>query len=141
MAIPAESILSYIPQRPPFVMVDEIIYSGETITRSKFYVKPNNIFVENGFLKEPGLIENIAQTAAAREGIISQNENKPVRVGYIGAIKNLVITGFPRINDEIRTEIKIENQVFQVILISGKIVCNEIVIAQCEMKIFISQPK
>ncbi|MBK5273204.1 MAG: 3-hydroxyacyl-ACP dehydratase [Bacteroidia bacterium] len=137
MANPGENILSYIPQRAPFVMVDEIIYSGETITRSKFHIKPDNIFIKNGFLKEPGLIENIAQTAAAREGLISQKENKLVRLGYIGAIKNMVITGFPQINDEIITEIKIENQVFKVILITGKIVYNEIIIARCEMKIFI----
>ena len=62
------NILSYIPQRPPFVMVDEIIDSGEKKTCSKFLIKEDNIFVENGFLKEPGLVENIAQTAAARAG-------------------------------------------------------------------------
>lgn len=138
MSKPGENILSYIPQRAPFVMVDEIIYYGETITRSKFHVKPDNIFVVDGFLKEPGLVENIAQTVAAREGYISQIENKPVRMGYIGTIKKLEITGYPRIDEEIITEIKIENQVFQVILITGKIVCNEILIVQCEMKIFIS---
>ena len=122
-------------------MVDEIIYSGDTITRSKFLVKAGNIFVENGYLKEPGLIENIAQTAAARAGYISQTENKPVSLGYIGAIKNLVISGFPQINDEIITEITIENQIFDVSVISGKISCNEIVLAQCEMRIFITNQK
>lgn len=118
-------------------MVDKILYSGETITRSSFLVKENNIFVENGILKEPGLLENIAQTAAARAGYISQMENKPVRLGFIGAIKNLQVTGFPKISDEIMTEITIENQIFDVSVISGKITCNETILAQCEMKIFI----
>ena len=117
-------------------MIDEIIYSDETTTRSKLLVKEDNIFVESGVLKEPGLIESIAQTVAAREGYISKLENKPVRLGYIGAINKLVITGFPKINDEMITEIKIEKQFFNVILVTGKIVCNEITIAQCEMKIF-----
>jgi predicted hotdog family 3-hydroxylacyl-ACP dehydratase len=133
-----KNILSFIPQRAPFVMVDQIIYSDETTTRSKFMVKTGNIFVENGLLKEPGLVENIAQTAAARAGYIAQTENKPVRLGYIGAIKNLSITGFPKINDEIITEITIENQIFDVSVISGKISCNERLLAQCEMKIFIT---
>ena len=133
-----EIMLSYIPQRTPFVMVDEIRYSDESITISKFHIKLDNIFVENGFFKEPGLIENIAQTAAAREGLISKKENTQVRMGYIGSIKNLIITDFPKINDEIITRIKIDNQIFQVILITGEIVCDEKIIAQCEMKIFIS---
>ena len=119
-------------------MISDIIYSDEKITRSSFLVKDDNIFVENGYLKEPALVENIAQTAAARAGYISKAENKPVSLGYIGAIKNLSITGLPKINDEIITEITIENQIFDVSVISGKISCNGQVLAQCEMKIFIT---
>ncbi len=138
MNVSAENILTFIPQRPPFVMVDALLFSGEKTTRSKFRVLGSNIFVENGYLKEPGLIENIAQTAAARAGFISASENKPVSLGYIGAIKNLLITGFPQVNDEIITEITIENKIFDVSVISGKITCNEQLLAQCEMKIFIT---
>ena len=136
-----DNICSFIPQRAPFVMVDEVIYSDETTTRTKFLIKEENIFVRHGVLKEPGLIENIAQTVAAREGYISKLENKPVRLGYIGSVNKLVIMGFPKIKDDIITEIKVENQVFNVILITGKIFCNEQLIAECEMKIFITSPK
>jgi len=141
MADSTINILSYIPQRAPFVMVDEIIHSGETKTSSKFLINAGNIFVEAGFFKEPGLVENIAQTAAARAGYMAKLENKPVLVGYIGAIKNLEIFFFPAAGDELITEITIENQIFDVTLITGKIVCNDKVAAQCEMKIFINQIK
>ncbi|MEO7263983.1 MAG: 3-hydroxyacyl-ACP dehydratase [Ferruginibacter sp.] len=119
-------------------MVDKLLVSDDSITRSSFLVRENNIFVENEMLKEPGLIENIAQTAAARAGYTAQMELKPVQVGYIAAIKNLQINNFPKINDEIITEISIENQIFNVSFISGKITCNEQLLAHCEMKIFIS---
>lgn len=138
METTAENIVSFIPQRPPFVMVDKILSSNEIITRSTFFVIEDNIFVEDGVLREPGLVENIAQTAAARAGYIAQAEDKPVRVGYIGAIRNLTVTGFPKINDKIITEITVEKQIFDVSVISGKITCNETVLAQCEMKIFIT---
>jgi predicted hotdog family 3-hydroxylacyl-ACP dehydratase len=134
-------ILSYIPQRVPFVMVDEVVYSDEIISRSKFLVDAQNIFVENGYLKEPGLVENIAQTAAARAGYIAHTQNKPVLVGYIGAIKNLEIFFFPKTGDGLITEITIENQIFDVTLISGKIICNGKLAAHCQMKIFINQIK
>ncbi len=141
MEQPAQDILSLIPQRAPFVMVDEVIYSDDTTTRTKFHVKEDNIFTVDGFLKEPALIESIAQSVAAREGYISNLENKPVRLGYIGAINKLVISGFPKTNEDMITEIRIEKQFFNVILITGKIYCNEIMIAQCEMKIFITSSK
>jgi len=106
----SHNILSYIPQRTPFVMVDEILEVSETSTRSKFLIRPENIFIEKGYFKEPGLVENIAQTAAARAGYIAHTENKPVRVGYIGAIKNLQVFFFPKTGDELITEIIIEHK-------------------------------
>jgi predicted hotdog family 3-hydroxylacyl-ACP dehydratase len=140
MLVTEENIQSYIPQKPPVVMIDQLIGSDETSTRTAFRVKEDNIFVEEGLLKEPALVENIAQTAAARAGYITTNENLPVLVGYIGAIKDLEIFNLPKINDNLETEIVIKNQVFGVTLIEGTVRCNGTIIAQCEMKIFIIQP-
>ena len=134
---PEEDILSLIPQRPPFVMISKLLYSGESITRSSLRVTEDNIFVENGRFREAGLMENIAQTAAARAGYIARMENRPVQVGYIGAVKNLEIGGLPRTGDELITEITIKDQIFDVTIITGKVWCRESIVAQCEMKIFI----
>ena len=134
-------IISLIPQRPPFVMIDRLTGYDETIATTAFVVKPENIFVENGRLTEPGLVENIAQTAAARAGYVAKQENKPVQLGYIGAIKNLVIHALPFVNDELTTEISITNQIFDVTLVTGKISCKESLLASCEMKIFIAPSK
>src|SRR5665647_864721 len=122
------NIASLIPQRPPFVMIDQLTWNDEKITRTGFLVKEDNIFVENERFCEPGLLENIAQTAAARAGYVSGLENKPVQVGYIGAIKNLVIHSLPFVNDELVTEITVENQIFDVTLIKGRVSCNEVLL-------------
>lgn len=132
-----ENAMEYIPQRPPFVMVDQVLHADDVSFRTSFTIKADNILVEDGCLKEPGLVENIAQTAAAGAGYISKGKGLPVRVGYIGSVRNLEISGFPKINDEIITEITIEKQIFDVSIISGKISCNGIALAYCEMKIFI----
>ncbi len=134
-----EHIQSLIPQRPPFVMIDRLISFTENSTTTGFEIRADNIFVENGSFKEPGLVENIAQTAAVRAGYISQTENKPVLVGYIGAVNNLKVFALPKTGDELITEITIENQIFDVTLIAGKITCNDELIAQCNMKIFINK--
>jgi len=122
-------------------MVDKLLLFNETVTRTGFSIKADNIFVEKGEFKEPGLVENIAQTAAARAGYISKTEDKPVLVGYIGAVNSLQVYSLPKAGDELITEITVENQIFDVTLISGKVFCNEKIIAQCNMKIFINQIK
>ena len=139
--ITIENIEILIPQRPPFVMIDKLLEVTETATTTGFTILNDNIFVQDGIFKEPGLVENIAQTAAARAGYVSKTENKPVLVGYIGAVNNLQIFLLPKTGDELITEITIENQIFDVTLISGKITCNKQLIAQCNMKIFISKLK
>src|SRR4051812_17171991 len=110
MLISKENIHTFIPQKHPFVMIDQLIGSDETSTRTSFCVREDNIFVEDGYLKEPALVENIAQTAAARAGYITTRDNLGILIGYIGAIKDLEVFNLPKINDTLETEIVIRNQ-------------------------------
>lgn len=132
-----QDILSLIPQAEPFVMIDQLLQADETTTRTSFRIVEGNVFVEDGHFKEPGLLENIAQTAAAGAGLRAQQENRPVATGFIGAIKNFEIYDLPAIGNEIITEVSIKNQVFNVTIIEGKIWNGEKLIAMCEMKLFI----
>lgn len=132
-----KDILTFIPQRPPFVMVDELISVDEKIGITRYKVRADHIFFLNGKLTEPALIENIAQTAAARVGYICSQENTPVPIGFIGAVQHLQILDLPEADDEIETKIEIKHQVFDVTLIQGSVSCKNKLLAQCEMKIFI----
>lgn len=120
-------------------MIDHLIYSDEKSSRTQFCVKADNVLVEDGEFSVGGLVENIAQTAAARAGYMAQNHNKPDAIGYIGAIKNLEVFSLPKINDILETEIVIDNQVFDVTLISGTVRRGKKILAQCQMKVFIIQ--
>ena len=134
-------ILSLIPQRPPFVMIDSILHYDEAVTLSVFKIMVGNILLENGRLSEAGLVENIAQTAAARAGFIASTTGQPVQVGYIGSLKNLRVYDLPKPDDVLETEITVENQIFDVTVVIGKVWCNNLLLAECEMKIFIGQSK
>ena len=135
---PENNISSLIPQQPPFVMIDALLFSDDTITRCGFRVRADNVFTINGVFVEAGLLENMAQTAAARAGYISRLENKPVEIGYIGAVKNLEIFGLPNTNDELISEIQIKETVFNMSMITGKVWCKNKLMAQCELKIFMA---
>lgn len=132
-------ILSLIPQKPPFVMVSKLIFSDDNITRTKFTVPADNVFVVNEAFSEAGLMENMAQTAAAGSGNMARIENRSVATGYIGQVKNLEVFELPKAGDELTTEIKIEVQIFDASIVSGKVWCADKLLAQCEMKIFINQ--
>jgi hypothetical protein len=134
-AIPISAL---IPQGPPFVMLDSFSFTDEKNSHALLRVREGNIFVENGLFTEPGLVENIAQTAAARMGYICHKEERPVPIGYIGAIQNLWIGALPKINEEIKTEVTVKNQIFNVTVIEGIIRSHDTILVQCEMKIFIS---
>ena len=129
-------ILPLIPQKPPFLMVGKLLYADKTVTRSSFLIEADNVFVKNNVFQEAGLMENISQTAALRAGHLAQKENKPVLPGYIGAVKDFEVFGLPNVDDELLTEIIIENQIFDVTVFSGRIWLNEELLAKCEMKVF-----
>lgn len=133
------NIISIIPQRAPFVMVDQLIYADKTLARTTFKVNDENILVEGGELTEAGIIENIAQTAAAHAGYIALEDKQAVKTGYIGSIKNLQIFSLPKTGSLLITEIGIINWIFNVTIVEGKTFCNDKLIAQCEMKIFLSE--
>ncbi len=131
-------ILSLIPQRPPFVLVDEFHFTDEQLSYSRYLVKADHVLLEDGVLTEGGLVENIAQTAAARIGYIHQVASKPVPIGYIGAVQDLDVVYLPKVGEWLQTYVTVEHQVFNATQVKGKVMSGDRVVAQCALKIFIS---
>jgi predicted hotdog family 3-hydroxylacyl-ACP dehydratase len=134
-----QAITAYIPQRSPFVMIDTIMRADDKISKTEFSIREGHLFVVNGRFTEPGLVENMAQTAAAGTGYKLQQEGKPAPVGYIGALKNLNIMAFPKTGDTITTEISFMMQVMNVHIVQGRVYNGGEEIANCELKIFLQQ--
>lgn len=129
-------ILTLLPQRPPFVMVDRLVHYDSVKCVTRLEIKEDNIFVEDGKFTSSGLIENIAQTCAARMGYINQFlNNDTVKLGFIGAIKNLNIVKLPGVGQTIETSIEIVEEVFQMTLVNAAITLDGEVIVTSEMKI------
>lgn len=129
-------VKTLIPQQPPFVMIDRMVHFDKIFTRTEFLIRPDNLFVKDGALLEAGLIENIAQTCAARLGYINTAIlGDSVRLGFIGAMKSLVIKKLPEIGSLLETSIEVVNEVFSITLVNASTTCNGEVIVSCEMKI------
>ncbi len=131
-------IIDLIPQRDPIVMVDRFVGITNGISETQLTIKDDNLFVENGCFTEFGLIEHMAQSAAARVGYICRSENKPIPIGYIGAISNMEIFSLPKRNDMLETRIEILQEVFDITLIKAETFTDGCLAASCQMKIFLN---
>lgn len=129
-----------LPQQEPFVMVDTLTFFDEKTTSTKFTVRKDNIFVEDGVLNECAIAENIAQTCAARLGYINKYILKRgIQIGFIGGIKNLTFSETPKVGDILDTTIYVTEQVMEITLVNATVKCCDRIIATAEMKIAMAE--
>lgn len=129
-----------LPQQEPFVMIGCMTHFDmiQTITETK--IQESNIFVENGLFSASGLIENIAQTCAARIGFVNKYIlKKGIQIGFIGAIKDLNIYSIPKVGDVITTVVDVQEEIFGMILAKAEITCGENILVETNMKIAIKE--
>ena len=124
-----------IPQRPPFVMIDKLFSFDNTFTVTQLEVRADNIFCKDGKLSAEGLMENIAQTCAARTGYINLISKKAVKIGVIGAVSNFEVVRTPKVGERIFTTIEVLEELFQITLVKAVVRCGDETIVQANMKV------
>lgn len=126
-----------IPQKHPMVMVDKLIRADGGIVETTFLIREENVLCDNGTFTEAGLVENMAQTAAAGVGSNAGLSGNEPPVGIIGGIRNLKILRFPVHGDELLTRITVEHEVFDASIVFGEVFLLGELIASCQLKIFL----
>lgn len=139
MLVTRNEITQYIPQRNPMVMIHNIIQITDDSAITQFEVLTDNVFVKDGLLREPGLLENIAQTAAAQMGYSQIKKGLQIPVGYIASVKSLKVFGLPSTGDLLSTSVQVINQVLNIIQVAGLVNFNGSAICSCEMSIFVEK--
>lgn len=103
------NINDFLPHRAPMLMVDHLIEITATSVTSVFKIKEDNVFVENNYFSEVGLIENSAQTCSSIVGqtffFTSDNEVRDdvKLVGFISGIKKATVFMLPKVDETIKT--------------------------------------
>lgn len=128
-------ILSLIPQRPPFVMVDRLVSCNFDDVTTELTVSEDNILVDDGKLSATGLMENMAQSCAARLGWINSNSGKGVQIGVIGEVRNCKFIRTPNVGEHLITNVHIIEDLGVITLASATVMSGEEEIASCRMKI------
>ena len=128
-------ILTLIPQRPPMVRVDALVHFDPVASETSLVVRHDNILVEEGKLTPYGLLENIAQSCAARIGYINLCHAETVRIGVIGALQNMTIHALPAVGEKIETRIEVREEVFGMTLAAATCRCGERLLVEGTIKI------
>lgn len=139
MLVNKENIQALIPQRPPFVMIDELHTASESGFTSQFTIEDSNLFIENGQLSESAVVENIAQTCAAGFGYVGQQKGEGAgKIGFIGAVSRLTCEGEVEAGDIINTEVEILNTFDNIHLAQGTAKNNKGFVLSCQLKIVLA---
>ena len=120
-----EELFRLIPQRPPMVMIDRFYGIEENTSWSGLTVTTDNLFCRDGVLQETGIIEHIAQSAAARVGYIYMLRKEPVPLGFIGSVEKMKLFRLPSAGAELYTGITIVQEVFDITLITAEVKEND----------------
>ena len=137
--VSAKNITNFIPQRPPFVMVGDLVKRENNQVVSTFFIDKSNVLVKEGKFTVSGLLENIAQTAAANAGYDCHLKNIPVPLGFIGAISKVLVLNLPKADSIIETKIEVLQEIFGITLIKGEVSQNNQPVISCQMKIMIQK--
>ena len=135
MRVGKEEIELYIPQRYPFVMIDNLVDVTEDTFTSDFRILPGNIFLEGDTLREYALIENIAQSSAAGLCFVNASSQKGSVEGFIGAISKLKIYELPKVNQTITTIVKKLLQLDNMYMMKGVCYADEKLLIECQLKL------
>ncbi len=148
MTVKGTDIYRLIPQRKPFVMVDEFELlegptSSESLTgascQTLLSVRMDNYFMMNcGELSESGLIEHVAQSASALAGYVDvQNGAEQPPVGMIAEVRNFVCQRRPRVCERINTSVTMEFSFGPMTLAHASSSIDDDIICEVDLKIFI----
>jgi 3-hydroxyacyl-[acyl-carrier-protein] dehydratase len=139
MIVAKDAITDYIPHRPPFVMVDNLVSATRERFESDFTVADDNMLVQDGFFQETGLIEHIAQTCAASFGYLDRQEGGPPKIGFIGAVSKVLVTELPPVGATVRTVVTPLHQLGNIYLVKGESFLDGRILLGCELKIVVSE--
>lgn len=130
------TILQLIPQRPPMVEVDDFYGLENQRARCGLTVREDNLLLDGEHLSASGVLEHMAQSAAARAGYLAVSGGERVKLGFIGSVNNVSFVRLPRIGEYITTTVEVLETVTSIALIAVESRVGSEPVAACRMKIF-----
>lgn len=137
-------IHQYLPHKKPMLMVDSIRHITAEGVECEFYVAPESVFVEDGYLSESGLIENAAQTSScivAQSYFLDQTEKEVI--GFISSIRRITILQKPAAGATLITKAELlsrfDSENYSTCRVQCRTFQEEILLLEGEINLFIQE--
>ena len=135
MDVSSIDIKEVLPQRPPFLLVGKMLSFNDGQMITQYRVTGEEPLYEDGSLRAEGLIENMAQSCAARVGYISKYIlHQPLVIGYIGSVKGFKCLSRPVEGDLLETTVDLVSEFAGITLCDVTIRRDGEIIASTSMK-------
>lgn len=135
------NIQQLLPHRDPFILISDLISVDGDQTIAQFKISEKHLLVENNRLSEGGIIENMAQTAAAGLAYLDQkwdqDLNQEPNIGYIGQIKAFKLYKLPKVGTIIETKTVKTHQIMNAHIVQAEVYLEEELIAEAEVRVFV----
>ena len=129
------AIEGILPQREPFLFVDRLVHYDDREAVTALTVPAEHLLVEDAHLTASGILENMAQSSAARIGYQCKYIlHVPVRIGFIGAIRKFRVHRLPAVGETLTTSIILREDVFGITLTDAVVRVGEEIIAEAALK-------
>ncbi|MBF0298077.1 MAG: 3-hydroxyacyl-ACP dehydratase FabZ [Oligoflexia bacterium] len=131
-----EEVLELIPQRPPFLFIDQICSIEEKKIITKKRIDPNEDYLKGHFPNfpiVPGVLlcEAIFQSGALFIGKKNKTEDKN-KIGVVSRIEKCKFKQLVHPGDELNIEVELKDQLENAFYFSGKIIVNGKVAVVCD---------
>lgn len=135
------NIQNFLPHREPMLMVDYILTLTQQNVETSFQITPDNIFVQNGFFVEAGLVENIAQTCSSIFGqnFFSDKNTETKLIGFITNIKKIEVFGLPKVGDTLISKATFVSQYENSCNVLCESFCNDVLLIKADINLFIQE--
>ncbi len=138
MRIKGDDIKRLIPQRYPFMMVDEFECCDDNSAVTALTVRHDNYFITyDGAMAETGLIEHIAQSCSALA--VSKSTGGKAPVGMIVEVKNFQCQRRPSVGEQLETTVSFGFSFGNMTMAHGVTTIQGEAVAEVDLKIFVQE--
>ncbi len=138
------SVEGLMPHQPPMRLINSVLSAENDASGTvEAIIAHDNIFLDqNGVLAKEALVELMAQAFAAVSGFNDLQSGRPGRTGYLVGVKQCIFSAQAqdkaKAGDRLRITVRPTGEFAGFVLVAGEVHCLDRVLAQGELKIWIS---
>lgn len=127
----------FIPHRHPIRFIDRLLKCTEDSAEAEAIFMTENVLTDVDESIDPVIfVELMAQTYAALAGYLGAKRGKPVKKGFLVAVRDLEITGRLSVGDRAVVRVETGTIFGAFAVVSGKILRDEIQLAAANLKLW-----